>query len=117
MNRMPPRLGAWDRVDTERGMVFYEHPDGQLGIEASELADMFVDEVGAADAVERLGAALDPGTVRACSRPPYRCMLGESQAQPGMVWSHDRSEVLLTAVWPDDASRDLLADAWVQAQN
>lgn len=98
-------------------MVFYEHPDGQLGIEASELADMFVDEVGAADAVERLGAALDPGTVRACSRPPYRCMLGESLAQPGMVWSHDRSEVLLTAVWPDDASRDLLADAWVQAQN
>ena len=89
-----------------RGQVFYDHPDGQLGIDASEVADMFVDEVSAAEAIERLGTRLDSGTVRRCSRPPYRCVLGEHQSQSGMAWSHDRSKILLAAVWPDDASRD-----------
>lgn len=112
-----PKLGTWDEADPARGVVLYVHPAGQLGIEVSELADMFVEEVSAADAVERLGADLDQGTVRPCSHPPYRCVLGEYQGQPTMVWSHDRSKILLTAVWPDNESRDLLADAWVQAQN
>ena len=117
MNRMPRKLGTWDEAEPVRGVVLYVHPAGQLGIEASELADMFVEEVSAAEAVERMGADLDQGTVRSCSHPPYRCVLGEYQGQPAMVWSHDRSKTLLTAVWPDNDSRDLLADAWAQAQN
>lgn len=91
--------------------------DGQLGIEATELADMFVEEVSAAEAVERMEADLDQDTVRACSHPPYRCVLGEHQGKPAMVWSHDRSKILLAVYWLDNESRDLLADAWVQAQH
>jgi hypothetical protein len=117
MNQMPTRLGAWDRVQADRGMVFYEHPDGQLGIEGADLADVFVDDVTPATAVERLKVDFDPDTVRSCSRPPYRCLLGASQGQPAMVWSHDRSEAILVAVWPDEESRDLLARAWTTAQN
>lgn len=117
MNRMPQRLGTWDQVDASRGMVFYEHPGGRLGIEGSDLEDLFVDDVDAAEAIERLEADFDPGSVRSCSRPPHRCLLGESQGQTAMVWSHDRSKVLLVAVWPDDESRDLLAEAWAEAQS
>lgn len=117
MNRMPESLGPWDQAEVRRGMVFYEHPAGQLGIEGSDLEDLFVDEIDAAEAVERLEADFDQGTVRSCSRPPHHCLLGESQGMPAMVWSHERSEVVLVAVWPDDESRDLLADAWAKAQN
>jgi hypothetical protein len=117
MSRMPPRLGRWHQAQASRGMVFYEHPEGQLGIEGSDLEDIFIeDDVTAEEAVERLAADLDPGTSRSCSRPPYHCVLGRSHGQPAMLWSHDTSDALLVAVWPDDNSRDLLAEAWVGAQ-
>lgn len=98
-------------------MVFYGHPSGQLGIEGSDLEDLFIDtDMSAEGAVERLAADLDPGTHRSCSQPPYHCVLGKSQGQPAMLWSHDDSDALLVAVWPDDEARDLLARAWAAAQ-
>jgi hypothetical protein len=118
MRRMPQALGTWQQTDVSRGMVFYEHPRGQLGIEGSDLEDLFIGkDVTAEVAVERLAADLDPGTSRSCSRPQYHCVLGESQGQPAMLWSHDDSDALIVAVWPDDESRDLLAEAWAAAQN
>lgn len=118
MNRMPERLGAWDQVEESRGIVFYEHPKGQLGIEGSDLEDIFIEkDVNAEEAVEQLAADLDSGTSRSCSRPPYHCVLGRSQGQPTMLWSHDDSDALLVAVWPDDESHDLLVEAWAAAQN
>ena len=118
MNRMPLTLGRWHQADPSRGMVFYEHPKGQLGIEGSDLDDLFIEkDVTAEEAVERLAADLDAGTSRSCSRPPYHCVLGESQGQPAMLWSNDASDAILVAVWPDDLSHDLLAEAWAAAQN
>jgi hypothetical protein len=99
-------------------MVFYDHPSGRLGIEGSDLEDIFVEkDVTAEEAVQRLAADLDPGTSRPCSRPPYHCVLGKSVGQPAMLWAHDNSDALLVAVWPDDESRHLLAEAWVAAQS
>lgn len=117
MERMPRSLGDWDQAEPVRGAVRYEHRSGQLGIEAAELADLFGSRMSAAEAVERTGADLDPGTVSSCSRPPYRCVLGEYQGRSVRVWGHDRSPVLLTAFWPETEARDLLADAWVGAQD
>jgi hypothetical protein len=118
MSRMPQTLGTWHRTDAGHGMVFYEHPKGQLGIEGSDLEDIFIEkDVTAEEAVERLAADLDPGTSRSCSRPPYHCVQGESREQPAMLWGHEESDALLVAVWPDDESHDLLAEAWAAAQN
>lgn len=118
MRRMPQTLGTWRRIDASRGAVFYEHPKGQLGIEGSDLEDLFIEkDVTAAGAVERLAADLDPGTSRSCSRPPYRCVLGMSEGEFAMLWSHDDSDALLVAVWPDRESRDLLQEAWAAAQH
>ena len=116
LNRMPATLGQWDRAGSSRGTVLYEHPRGQLGIEGSDLEDLYADDVDAAEALDRLGADLDAGTARSCSHPPYRCLLGEQEGKPTMIWSDDRSEVVLVAVWPDDESGALLADAWADAQ-
>ena len=99
-------------------MVFYNHPNGQLGIEGTDLEDIFIDkDVTAKEAVERLAADLDPGTSHSCSRPPYHCVLGKSLGQPAMLWSHDDSDAVLVAVWPDDEAHDLLEGAWAAAQN
>lgn len=44
MNRMPVTLGRWHQADSTRGMVFYDHLEGQLGIEASDLEDLFIEK-------------------------------------------------------------------------
>ena len=99
-------------------MVFYEHPKGELGIEGSDLEDLFIEQdVTAEEAVERLASDLDPGSSHSCSRPRYHCVRGESQGQPAMLWGHDDSDALLVAVWPDDEAHRLLAAAWTAAQS
>jgi len=117
LDRMPERLGEWEQSEVDRGLVLYAHPQAQLGIEASDLGDVFTDEFTAAEVVELTAADFDEGTTRSCSRPPYRCVVGESHGQPAMVWGHDRSKVVLGALWADNASRDLLAQAWAEAQS
>ncbi len=117
LDRMPERLGEWEQSEADRGVVLYAHPQAQLGIEASDLGDVFIDGLSAAEVVERLAADFDEGTTSSCSRPPYRCVVGESGGQPAMVWGHDRSTVVLAALWADDTSRDLLAQAWAEVQS
>ena len=114
---MPERLGEWEQSVVDRGLVLYAHPQAELGIEASDLGDVFIDGLSAAEVVEQLAADFDEGTTSSCSRPPYRCIVGESHGQTAMVWGHDRSQVVLAARWADDASRDLLAQAWTEAQS
>jgi hypothetical protein len=114
---MPVRLGEWEQSEADRGLVLYAHPKGELGIEASDLGDVFTDELTAAEVIDLTAADFDEGTTSSCSRPPYRCVVGEMRGQPAMVWGHDRSSVVLAALWADDASRDLLAQAWAEAQS
>ena len=63
ISRMPRTLGPWRQLDASRDMVFYKHPKGQLGIEGSDLKDLFIEkDVTAEEAVERLASDIDPGT-------------------------------------------------------
>lgn len=114
---MPERLGEWETSEADRGLVLYAHPQTQLGIEASDLGDVFIDGLSAAEVVDLTAADFDEGTTSSCSRPPSRCVVGEMGGQPAMVWGHDRSKVVLAALWADEASRDLLAQAWTEAQS
>lgn len=58
---MPQTLGTWNQTEQARGVLFYDHPNGQLGMEGTDLADIFIEkDVTAEEAVERLAADLDP---------------------------------------------------------
>lgn len=115
--RMPQHLGSWQRTEDARGVATYDHPAGPVTLEAADVADLFTEaSVSPAVAVRRLGKQFDDGVGESCMAPPYRCLLGRADGRPVMLFGRDGSRVLMVATWPDDEARDLLREAWVDAQ-
>jgi hypothetical protein len=117
LDAMPKHLGDWAAAPSARGQALYEHPAGPLGIEAGELADIYARPVTAAQAVRLFRHDLDGGRGRRCAEPPAHCITGALDGATALVWTHDDSEVLLVALWPNAEARDRLLDAWIGRLN
>jgi hypothetical protein len=112
LESMPETVGSWSRKPADRGQAVYDHPGGNLGIEAAELADIYARPVTPAEAIRLFSRDFDGGKGRSCSTPPGWCTIGNLEGQPAMAWTHHQSEILVVARWPDAQARDALLDAY-----
>lgn len=116
LRQMPGDVAGWPLGTRSPGRAVYDHPAGELGIEAGEIEDIYGRPISAARAVQLFGRDLDGQRAEPCASAPGRCVLGSLDGQEAVVWSHDDSEVLMVAVWPAPEARDQLLRTWVDQQ-